>query len=63
LSATPKDGQKLVGGKVELHEYDGFALITTPRSQKEDLFENDKTLAPCYVKFYKYEEIKEKFYL
>ena len=51
----------MANGRVELHEHDHFALAASPRSVASDHLEKEKTIAPSYVKFYKYEVIKNKY--
>ncbi len=51
----------MANGKVTLHEHDHFALAASPRSVAADHLEQEKMIAPSYVKFYKYEVIKNKY--
>ncbi len=55
------DGQTMAHGKIALHEHDHFALAASPRSINSDHHEKEKAIAPSYVKFYKYEVIKNKY--
>lgn len=60
MKNSPKNGDTLAKGKVKIHEYDGFALSNSPRRSTIEE-EKDIVLAPSYVKFYKYEEIKDRY--
>ena len=58
--ATPRGNDRFNQGRFTYEEDDTYRIMGTPKSNrnKEDLSTNN---APSFVKFYKFEELKERF--